>query len=208
MKIVCPVTHDAATLSSPRPASRNSAVPCAACARTSTMPTAARLATHALSVRMSLMARPGSSSVARSAVASPDMGQTAACAFMDSSLGQASEYRPARSANGSANSILLATRIACRQAAIRPRGQPAGDHRPFCGPLGRQYDLVSSGFTGHGCLAMAARIRRDRGRRSDSSRRSESHRVSCAACRRQSPSSRQLDPAAGTPVVSFRRADA
>lgn len=132
-----------------------------------------------------------------------------ACAFTDSSLGQASKYPPARSTNGSTNSILLATVIACRQK--RRSGHAAS--RPdiaasFCGPRRRQYDLVSSGFTRHGCLAIAARIRRNAAAGAGSSRRSESHQVSCAACRRRPRSSRRLDPAAGTCVTSFRRADA
>src|ERR1039458_8322252 len=55
--IACTVNQDTATLSSPSAASRPWSAPCAVWACTSTIPTAARLATQALRVRMSLPAR-------------------------------------------------------------------------------------------------------------------------------------------------------
>ena len=75
MKIVCTVSQDTAMLTSPRVASMVCSTPCASWARTSTMPTAARLATAAHSVSTSLVALLGSSLVARLAVDCADMGQ-------------------------------------------------------------------------------------------------------------------------------------
>src|SRR5215467_7381322 len=77
MKIVCTVNHDTATVVRPMLASSTRAAPCAWCATASTSVTAARLTTQAVRSSTSVLARDGSSWVARSAVASADIGQTA-----------------------------------------------------------------------------------------------------------------------------------
>src|SRR6202000_2028846 len=67
---------DTATVPRPRPASSPRSTSWAACPAASTMPTATRLATEADSVSTSLVARLGSSPVARAAVTSADSGHT------------------------------------------------------------------------------------------------------------------------------------